>query len=181
MDTFVNSSWYYLRYTDPKNNKEIFNKEKANYWAPVNFYIGGKEHATMHLIYIRFYTKFLRDIGLLKFNEPVIKLINQGMVHGEDGNKMSKSAGNGINPLKIIEKFGADALRIFLISNASPDKDFNWNSRGIESSFKFLNKVWKYFQEVKIGKSSERSISKINLAVKKISEEIKIKIGRAHV
>ena len=172
MDTFVNSSWYYLRYIDPKNKNKIFDSEKANYWAPVDLYIGGKEHATMHLIYIRFYTKFLRDLGLLDFNEPAVKLFNQGMVHGEDGNKMSKSAGNGVDPLEIIKSYGADSLRLFLISNASPDKDFNWSNRGLKDSFLFLKKVWNYFDKVKIRDSSERVVSKINLAIKEISRDI---------
>ncbi len=172
MDTFVNSSWYYLRYADANNDKKIFNPKKANYWCPIDMYIGGKEHACMHLIYIRFYTKFLRDIGLLKFNEPAITLFNQGMLHASDGNKMSKSLGNVVDPLVTIDKYSTDSLRIFLISVASPDSDFNWDDKGVEASYKFLNKVVAYFDKVKVGKSSPRSESKANKAIKEISQDM---------
>ena len=172
MDTFVNSSWYQLRYTDPNNDKEIFNKEKANYWNPVDMYIGGKEHACMHLMYIRFYTKFLRDIGLLKFDEPAIRLFNQGMLHAEDGNKMSKSLGNTVNPLDIIKEKGADSLRLFLVSVAAPDSDFNWDDKGVTSTNKFLNKVYEYFQTIKPSKSSEKTESKLNKSILLITEDL---------
>ncbi len=172
MDTFVNSSWYYLRYCDAQNNEEIFNKEKANYWCPVNFYIGGKEHACMHLIYIRFYTKFLRDLGLLKFDEPAIKLFNQGFVYGEDGNKMSKSLGNTVDPLDTINENSADALRMFEVSVASPDSDFNWSDKGVKNIQKFLNKIINYFENIKLGKSSASIESKVNKAILKITEDI---------
>ncbi len=174
MDTFVNSSWYYLRYCDSKNNKEIFDKKRADCWVPVDIYIGGKEHACMHDIYIRFYTKFLRDIGLIKISEPAVKLFVQGMVHGEDGNKMSKSIGNVVDPLDAIKKYSADALRLFLVSVASPDSDFNWSDKGIEGSFRFLSRVYGYFSDVnsKIGKSSERFESKLNQTIKEVSEDI---------
>lgn len=172
MDTFVNSSWYYLRYTDPKNTGEIFDKDKANYWSPVDMYIGGAEHACMHLIYIRFYTKFLRDIGLLKFNEPAVRMFNQGLLHAQDGRKMSKSLGNVINPLDIIEKSGADPLRLFLVSVASPDSDFSWSDKGFLSSLKFLQKVNDYFDSVTVGNSSDFVLHKINLGVREIEEDI---------
>jgi len=172
MDTFVNSSWYYLRYCDPKNKKEIFDKKKANYWVPIDMYIGGKEHACMHDIYIRFYTKFLRDIGLLKIDEPAVKLFVQGMLHGEDGNKMSKSLGNGVDPMDTIEKYGADALRLFLVSVASPDSDFNWSDKGIQGSSKFVKKVFNYFDSVEIGKSSASVGSKVNKTIKLITKDI---------
>ena len=172
MDTFVNSSWYQLRYTDPNNNKEIFNKAKANYWNPVDFYLGGKEHACMHLIYVRFYTKFLRDIGLLKFDEPAKRLFNQGMLHGYDGNKMSKSLGNTVNPLPTIEKQGTDPLRLFLVSVAAPDSDYNWDDKGVLSTNKFLTKVYNYFQKVKINKSSEKTESKLNKTIQLVTEDI---------
>jgi leucyl-tRNA synthetase len=172
MDTFVNSSWYYLRYLDSKNKKKIFDSKKANHWVPIDMYIGGKEHACMHDIYIRFYTKFLRDIGLVDIDEPAVKLFVQGMVHGEDGNKMSKSLGNVVDPLDIIKKYSTDSLRLFLVSQAGPESDFNWNDKGVQASLKFLKKVVDYFKGVKIGKSSLRIESKINKAIKLISEDI---------
>lgn len=170
MDTFVNSSWYFLRFCDPQNNKEIFSKEKANYWCPVDTYVGGAEHACMHLIYFRFYTKFLRDLGLLNFDEPVKKLFHQGMLHASDGRKMSKSLGNVINPSDIIE--GADSLRLALTSIASPDKDINWDKKILIGSHKFLNKVYNYFQNVKIGKADKIIESKLNKTIKEVTNQI---------
>ena len=172
MDTFVNSSWYYLRYCDSKNKKQIFDKKKTDYWCPIDMYIGGKEHACMHDIYIRFYTKFLRDIGLLNINEPAIKLFVQGMLHGEDGNKMSKSLGNGVDPMDTIKKYGADSLRLFLVSVASPESDFNWSESGVQGSLKFIKKVINYFDNVKIKKSSARVESKINKTILEVTQYI---------
>jgi len=175
MDTFVNSSWYFLRYTDPKNNKEIFDKEKAKYWMPIDLYIGGAEHACMHLIYFRFYTKFLHDIGLLEYEEPALRLFNQGMVHGEDGSVMSKSRGNVIDPLEMIEKYGADVLRIYLVSVASPDRDFSWSSKGIESMAKYIVKVYEYYMGFKKDKketSSKRFKSKLHKTIKEVTNYI---------
>lgn len=141
MDTFANSSWYFLRYCDPNNNKKIFDKEKVKFWCPVNTYIGGSEHACMHLIYSRFYTKFLADLGLINFREPFKKLFHQGFIYGEDGEKMSKSRGNTVDPLDTSSKYGVDVTRFFLVSVASPDKDFNWSEAGILGSQKFINKI----------------------------------------
>jgi leucyl-tRNA synthetase len=172
MDTFVNSSWYHLRFCDPKNNTKIFDPEKANYWNPIDIYIGGKEHACMHDIYIRFYHKFLRDLELLKTNEPAEKLFVQGIVHGEDGNKMSKSLGNTVDPMEIINKYGADSLRLFLVSVASPDSDFNWSDKGVLNINKLINKIINYFENVKIGKSSKRIESKLNKTIKEITQDI---------
>ena len=172
MDTFVNSSWYFLRYTDPKNEKEIFDKKKAKYWMPVDQYIGGAEHACMHLIYFRFYTKFLRDLGLLDFDEPAIKLFNQGMLHGPDGEKMSKSKGNVVLPETVSEKYGIDTARFFLTSAASPDKDVDWSESGIEGSSRFIKKVFDYFSSVEIGKSSPKVESKLHKAIKGVTEDI---------
>jgi leucyl-tRNA synthetase len=172
MDTFFDSSWYYLRYCDAQNEKEPFDKSKVEYWMPIDFYTGGAEHACMHLIYARFFCKVLRDLGFLKINEPFPKLFNQGMVHGEDGFVMSKSRGNVVDPLDITKKYGTDALRIFLVSIASPDKDFAWSSKGIEGSWKFLIKVWNYFKKAKIGRSSKKLEHKINLAIKEITSSI---------
>jgi len=172
MILFFDSSWYFLRFADAKNKEKPFLKEKAEYWMPVDFYTGGAEHAVMHLIYARFFVKFLRDLGFLKLDEPFKRLFNQGMVHGEDGVVMSKSRGNVVDPLDISKKYGADALRVFLISMASPDKDFAWSSIGVESSWKLASKIFSYVKDVKIKKSSKKMEHKINLAIKKITENI---------
>ena len=172
MDTFVNSSWYFLRYCDPDNGKEIFDKEKARYWMPIDQYIGGAEHACMHLIYCRFYTKFLRDLGLLSFDEPIKKLFHQGMLHGDDGDKMSKSKGNIVNPLEIIEKYSADSLRLALMSFASPNSDATWDEKIILGSYKFLNKVIEIFENIKIGKSDAKTESKLNKIIKEVTFQI---------
>ncbi|MBI2451768.1 class I tRNA ligase family protein [Candidatus Pacearchaeota archaeon] len=173
MDTFVDSSWYYLRYLDNKNDKKPFAPDKAKYWMPINQYIGGAEHAVMHLIYARFFTKVLRDLGFVKINEPFPKLFNQGMIHGEDGFVMSKSRGNVIDPIDISSRYGADTLRLFLISVASPDKDIVWSKSGVEGSRKFLRKVWDYFENIKFGKISERAEHKINKTIKAVGDEIR--------
>ncbi|MEK6824050.1 MAG: leucine--tRNA ligase [Nanoarchaeota archaeon] len=172
MDTFVNSSWYFLRYCDPDNNKEIFNKSKVKYWMPIDQYIGGAEHACMHLIYFRFYTKFLRDLKLLTFDEPTKKLFHQGMLHGSDGFVMSKSKGNVVLPEEISKKYGIDSARLFLLSIASPDKDMQWNEKGIEGSYKFLNKIIEIFEKIKIGKSDEKTESKLNKIIKEVTNQI---------
>ncbi|MEM2089967.1 MAG: leucine--tRNA ligase [Candidatus Pacearchaeota archaeon] len=174
MDTFVNSSWYFLRYCDSHNNKEIFDKKKVAYWMPVDIYVGGKEHACMHLIYFRFYTKFLRDLGLLKIDEPAIKLFNQGMLHGADGHVMSKSRGNVVLPEEISKKYGIDTARLFLVSQASPDKDILWSERGIEGTFRFIKKVFDYFSNFKAEnrKISEKLESKLHKTIKEVTEDI---------
>ncbi len=173
MDTFVNSSWYFLRYCDSKNKKHIFDRKKVAYWMPIDQYIGGAEHACMHLIYFRFYTKFLMDIGLLGIDEPALRLFNQGMVCGPDGAVMSKSRGNVINPIDVIRKYSTDILRLYLVSAAGPDKDFIWSDKGIQGSLRFINKVVAYFSDFKAGKSDEKIESKLNKAIKEISEDIK--------
>ncbi len=172
MDTFFDSSWYYLRYCDSKNSKEAFDKKKVECWMLVDQYIGGAEHACMHLIYARFFTKALRDMGLLKFDEPFLKLFNQGMLHGADGNKMSKSLGNVVNPIDMVEKASADALRFNLMSLASPDKDSMWNDSILDSSYRFIIKIFNYFGSTKLGKSSAQIESKVNKAIKEVTEDI---------
>ena len=170
MDTFVNSSWYYLRYTDPKNSKQIFDQKKAKYWVPVDQYIGGPEHITGHLLYIRFYTKFLRDLGLIKIDEPAMRYFTQGIVHASDGEKMSKSKGNIVEPLDMIKRYGADTLRLALVSLASPDKDTNWDEKIVLGSHKFLNNLFNYLSNFEPGKTSPRIESKINKSMKEITE-----------
>ncbi len=172
MDTFVNSSWYFLRYCDSKNNKEIFDKEKVDYWTPIDQYIGGPEHITCHLIYIRFYTKFLKDLGLLDFDEPALRYFTQGVVKGMDGERMSKSKGNVIEPLETIKNYGADALRLYLISASSPEKDIDWSDEGIQGSLRFLKRVMNYFDKVQFGKSDARTDSKFNSTILEIEKHI---------
>ena len=172
MDTFFDSSWYYLRYLDNKNPKKPFDLKKAGYWMPVDQYIGGAEHATMHLIYARFFTKALRDLGFLKFDEPFLRLFNQGMLHGEDGFVMSKSRGNDVLPEKVSEKYGIDTARLFLVSIASTDKDIQWGDKGVEGSLRFINKVMDYFSKVKFVKSDARTESKLNKTIKEVTSDI---------
>jgi leucyl-tRNA synthetase len=172
MDTFVNSSWYFLRYADPTNDNEIFDKNKAKYWCPVDQYVGGAEHACMHLIYSRFYTKFLADLGLINFREPATKLFHQGMLAGEGGIKMSKSKGNVVVPEAVSEKYGIDASRFFLLSLAAPDKPRDWSDKGIIGSVKFINKIIDYFNNVKFGSDSLQTLSKLNKTIKEVSVEI---------
>ncbi len=172
MDTFFDSSWYFLRYCDSKNKKNPFEAKHVDYWMPVDMYIGGAEHACMHLIYARFFTKVLRDCGFLKIDEPFPRLFNQGMLHGEDGFVMSKSRGNIIDPLQMITRYGSDALRLFLVSVASPDKDFVWSSAGIEGSWKFLKKIIGYCSRVKLEKSSAKTEHYIHKTIRGVSADL---------
>ncbi|MCX8159094.1 MAG: leucine--tRNA ligase [Candidatus Pacearchaeota archaeon] len=172
MDTFVDSSWYFLRFCDSANSKVPFDKKKVDYWMPVDQYIGGAEHACMHLIYARFFCKALRDFGFVSVSEPFKRLFNQGMIHGEDGFVMSKSRGNVVNPSDMINKYSADSLRLFLVSMASPDKDTQWSTNGIESMHKFVTKIFEHCKKIKFGKSSKRFESKINKTIKELTNEI---------
>ena len=142
MDTFICSSWYYYRYADPKNTDRPFDRDKVNYWAPVDQYIGGIEHAILHLLYARFFTKVLRDAGMLDFDEPFTNLLTQGMVI-KDGAKMSKSLGNVVSPEEIIEKYGADTARLFILFAAPVERDLDWSDQGVEGAYRFLNRVWR--------------------------------------
>ena len=142
MDTFVDSSWYFLRFADPANQTLPFSKEAAAYWMPVDFYSGGVEHAILHLLYSRFFTRILRDVGLITFDEPFTRLLTQGMVL-KDGAVMSKSKGNVIDPDVMLEKYGADALRLYVMFVAPPEKEIEWSDEGIEGSFRFLVRVWR--------------------------------------
>ena len=186
MDTFMDSSWYFLRYCDAKNDKKIFDNKKVNYWMPVDLYIGGKEHATMHLIYFRFLTKFFKDIDLVNFDEPATKLYNQGMLH-KDGVVMSKSKGNVIMPEVVGEKYGIDTVRLFLMFVAGPDKDMEWSDEGVQGSFRIVNKLYNlYFEDVEhpiknwkkhLETSNENKtrdkqvMSKLNKVIKDVTEK----------
>jgi leucyl-tRNA synthetase len=142
MDTFVDSSWYFIRYTDPRNDKEPFSREIADYWLPVNQYIGGVEHAILHLLYARFFTKVMQEMGLVGFREPFARLFNQGMIY-KDGAKMSKSKGNIVDPLVFADRYGADAVRTFTLFLGPADQDMEWHDSGIEGVWRFLNKLWR--------------------------------------
>ena len=146
MDTFICSSWYFFRYCSPRNDKEVFSTEEGNYWMPVDQYIGGIEHACLHLIYARFFTKFFADIGLCHAREPFTNLLTQGMVI-KDGAKMSKSLGNVVDPDEIISKYGADTARLFILFAAPPANDLDWSERGVEGAHRFLNRVWRLVEE----------------------------------
>ncbi len=142
MDTFVDSSWYFCRYTDANNPDAPFAEDKVNYWLPVDQYIGGIEHACMHLLYARFFHKFMRDLGWVSCDEPFERLLTQGMVT-KNGVKMSKSKGNMVDPQYIIDRFGADTVRVFLLFASPPEKDSEWSDEGVMGSFRFLNRVWR--------------------------------------
>ncbi len=184
MDTFFDSSWYYARFADAQNDKVPFSKEKADYWLPVDQYIGGIEHACMHLMYARFFHKFMRDIGLLSGDEPFSRLLTQGMVI-KDGAKMSKSKGNVVDPNYIIDRYGADTARVFMLFASPPDKDVEWSDEGIMGAFRFLNRIWRLFNNNKdlirefrnhqIGEISEQSrklLYTTHFTIKKVTEDI---------
>ncbi|MBQ6772607.1 MAG: leucine--tRNA ligase [Synergistaceae bacterium] len=146
MDTFFCSSWYFDRYCSPGDKNMPFEKSDVDYWMPVDQYIGGIEHACLHLIYARFFAKFLSDIGLTKYREPFTKLLTQGMVI-KDGAKMSKSLGNTVDPTEIVKKYGADTVRLFILFAAPPNNDLEWSDRSVEGSHRFLNRIWRYVEE----------------------------------
>jgi len=150
MDTFVDSSWYFLRFADPKNPKEIFSKSTVKNWLPVDMYIGGAEHAVLHLLYARFVTKFLCDEKLIDFEEPFAKLRNQGLILGPDGQKMSKSRGNVVNPDEIVANYGADTLRLYEMFLGPLEQVKPWDTNGIEGAFRFLKKAYRLFVGVKL-------------------------------
>jgi leucyl-tRNA synthetase len=146
MDTFVCSSWYFDRYCSPHTNDMPFSKEATDYWMPVDQYIGGVEHAILHLMYARFFTKFLYDIKMLSCQEPFTNLLTQGMVL-KDGSKMSKSKGNVVSPEDIINTYGADTARLFILFASPPERDLEWNDQGVEGCYRFLNRVWRIISE----------------------------------
>jgi leucyl-tRNA synthetase len=153
MDTFVDSSWYFYRYTDAKNSKAPFDSDKANYWFPIDQYIGGVEHAILHLIYSRFWTKVMRDLGLIKNDEPAERLFTQGMVI-KDGTKMSKSKGNVVSPDDMIGRYGADATRMYALFAAPPDRDLEWQEEGVAGISRFLSRVYRLVMKyAPVGKS----------------------------
>jgi leucyl-tRNA synthetase len=146
MDTFVDSSWYWARYLDPHNSREPFSRAKADRWLPVDVYVGGPEHAVLHLLYFRFWTKVMQELGLVGIDEPAQKLVTQGIVKGRDGEKMSKSKGNVVSPREIIEEFGADTARLFILFAAPAEKDMDWSDEQVQGQHRFLGRVWRLVQ-----------------------------------
>ncbi len=179
MDTFVDSSWYYLRYTDPNNTEVFAEPEMVKYWAPVDLYVGGAEHAVMHLLYSRFFAYALHDLGYLDFEEPFLKLRNQGLILGPDGEKMSKSRGNVVNPDEVIELYGADSIRLYEMFMGPLEDAKPWSTNGIVGVRRFLDKVWgmRMKFEIRNSKSEENSkvenIKKIvHKTIKKVTDDI---------
>ncbi|NIO09953.1 MAG: class I tRNA ligase family protein, partial [Deltaproteobacteria bacterium] len=184
MDTFVESSWYYARYASPNENKAPLNKKQTAYWLPVDQYIGGIEHAVLHLLYARFFNKVLRDLGWLTIDEPFTNLLTQGMVI-KDGAKMSKSKGNVVDPNFLIEKYGADTARLFALFAAPPEKDLDWNDQGVQGAYRFLNRLWRFvYQQREVlrkakadssekGSAASKDLSRqIHRTIKKVTEDI---------
>lgn len=186
MDTFVDSSWYFLRYCDPKNTEKPFDKQKADYWMNVDQYIGGVEHAILHLLYARFFQKVLADLGLVTATEPFRNLLTQGMVI-KDGAKMSKSLGNVVSPEEIQKKYGADTARLFILFAAPPEKELDWSDAGVEGSYRFLNRVYRlvyeYVTDIRdadsatgelvVSTSEDRALNyQLNKTIKKVSEDV---------
>jgi leucyl-tRNA synthetase len=212
MDTFLDSSWYFLRYPDAKNDQAVFDRDKVNDWMPVDQYVGGIEHAILHLLYSRFFTKVLRDRGLLNFDEPFERLLTQGMVQGrtyknlktnkyvipsqvdpanpvdpQTGEpltivfeKMSKSKHNGVAPGDVVDKYGADTARMFILFKAPPEKDLEWEDADVEGQFRFLNRVWRLVTDAPLNRKSKTDLTKtekdlrrsIHIAIKEISEDL---------
>ncbi len=179
MDTFTCSSWYYLRYTDPHNTEAPFNTDKVNRWMPVDQYIGGIEHAILHLLYSRFFTKVLRDLGLVNFDEPFKNLLCQGMVLDEHGDVMSKSKGNVISPEDMIAGYGADAVRAYILFMAPPDKELQWNEDGLAGMHKFLNRAWRMVYDL-AGKAGEDTLFQAGASEAEVAEARKVLLRERH-
>jgi len=170
MATFFDSSWYFLRYCSPKDATRPFDPAEAKYWMPVDQYIGGIEHAILHLLYSRFFTKFFKDIGMIGFDEPFTRLLTQGMVL-KDGEVMSKSKGNIVDPDSIIQRYGADSMRLFILFAAPPETELEWDDRGVEGAFKFINRVWRIHENLKESAGPEL-LKAMHKAIKKVTEDI---------
>jgi leucyl-tRNA synthetase len=170
MATFFDSSWYFLRYCSPKDTAAPFDVKEAKYWMPVDQYIGGIEHAILHLLYSRFFTKFFKDLGMVGFDEPFTRLLTQGMVL-KDGEVMSKSKGNIVDPDSIIQKYGADSMRLFILFAAPPETELEWDDRGIEGAFRFLLRVWRISENLK--ETADPALVKtLHKTIKKVTDDL---------
>ncbi len=174
MPNWAGSSWYFLRYTDPKNNDSLAEMKKMKYWLPVDVYLGGAEHMTLHLLYSRFWHKFLNDIGAVPGKEPYKARRQHGVILGEDGGRMSKSRGNIVNPDDVVKKFGADTLRVYLMFMGPYDATMPWNTRGVEGAYRFLTRVYRLFQDSdKLSRKTSSELQReLHRLIKKVSEDI---------
>ena len=177
MPGWAGSSWYFLRYTDPNNTEVFASKEALQYWQQVDLYVGGSEHATGHLLYSRFWTKFLFDLGYISWDEPFKRLVNQGMIMGEDGQKMSKRWGNVVNPDDVCAQYGADTLRMYEMFLGPLTDSKPWNTNGIEGVSRFFGKFWRLFYDgenwaVSTEKVSNEELKILYKTIKKVTEDI---------
>ena len=173
MPQWAGSSWYFLRYMDPHNDKELCSKEALEYWSPVDWYNGGMEHTTLHLLYSRFWHKFLYDIGVVPTKEPYAKRTSHGMILGENGEKMSKSRGNVVNPDEIVETYGADTMRLYEMFIGDFEKAAPWSSTSIKGCRRFVERIWNLYEQVKDGDAyTEENETIIHKTIKKVGEDI---------
>ena len=187
MDTFICSSWYYLRYCSPHDDNNAFTRSKVDYWMSVDQYIGGVEHAILHLLYSRFFTKVLKDQGLVGFDEPFTNLLTQGMVL-KDGTKMSKSKGNTVSPEETVAQYGADTARVFILFAAPPERDLEWSDAGVEGAFRFLNRIWRLVYSYVDGLNEGAAVEEVIAAdketrrlthytIKKVTDDIHLRFN----
>ena len=178
MPQWAGSCWYYLRYISPHNDDFAWDSEDEKYWMPVDLYVGGVEHAVLHLLYSRFWHHVLHDLGLVSTREPFKKLFNQGMIGGEDGQKMSKSRGNVVNPDDVVDKYGADSFRVYEMFMGPLDKSKPWNTKGLQGSYRFIQKVWKIFienrEKLNDDEPSKETLRQLHQTIKKVTEDLKI-------
>ncbi len=173
MPQWAGSCWYYLRYIDPKNSEKPWDQDLEKYWMPVDLYVGGAEHAVMHLLYARFWHKVLFDLGLVSTDEPFKKLVNQGLILGEDGEKMSKSRGNVINPDGVVQDYGADTLRLYEMFMGPLEKVKPWNMNGVKGVYGFISKAYKTFADSSLYTDDDEETQKLlHKTIKKVGEDI---------
>ena len=176
MPQWAGSCWYFLRFVDPLNETQPWSKEKENYWMPVDLYVGGVEHAVLHLLYSRFWHHVLYDLGLVSTKEPFKKLFNQGMIQGEDGQKMSKSRGNVINPDDVVKEYGADSFRLYEMFMGPLEKSKPWKTKGLQGCYRFLQKIWRLFNDktknIEYNCANKETLKILHQTIKKVTEDI---------
>ena len=176
MPQWAGSCWYYLRFVDPLNEDHSWSKEAESYWMPVDLYVGGVEHAVLHLLYARFWHHVLHDLGLVSTREPFQKLFNQGMIQGEDGQKMSKSRGNVVNPDDVVQEYGADSFRLYEMFMGPLEKSKPWSSTGLQGCYRFIQKIWKLLTEdpskIQENCATDETIKLLHQSIKKVTEDL---------